>query len=77
LDTQLVLVGTMLTEFEAREIASYWHGGQFSPLYAFSSSGTILPGLLGEIEDCLNTAEQKDKDELRDLRTYVNSRVED
>lgn len=31
----------MLTEQQAREIASEWHGGQSSYLYAFASSGSI------------------------------------
>lgn len=31
-----------------REIAGYWHGGQFSALYAFCSSGGVNPGLRGE-----------------------------
>lgn len=39
-----------------RELASHWHGGQWSALYAFSSSGTIVEGLRAEVEECLALA---------------------
>ena len=44
----------MTTELEttARVIASYWHGGQASALYAFTSTGTMVPGLGDEISKC-------------------------
>lgn len=32
-----------------RLIASEWHGGQASALYAYASSGSIVPGLCNEI----------------------------
>lgn len=41
--------GETIDEGEARLIASHWHGGQSSALYAFASSGTILESLEGEI----------------------------
>lgn len=31
----------MITDLEARKIASEWHGGQASALYAFASTGAI------------------------------------
>lgn len=40
---------------EARAIAADWHSGQWSALYAFASSGTILPELRAEVQtelDC-------------------------
>lgn len=37
-------------ETAARGIAGYWHGGQSTALYAFTSSGTILEELEGEVE---------------------------
>lgn len=42
---------TLLTSGEARKIAHQWHGGQWSPLYAFASSGMIKDrwGILREI----------------------------
>jgi hypothetical protein len=40
-------------EYDPRLIASEWHGGQFRPLYALSSSGTIVDGLESEIVECL------------------------
>ena len=36
-----------------RNTASGWHGGQSSPLYAYASTGSIVPGVLGEVDDCL------------------------
>lgn len=36
-----------------RQVAADWHGGQSSPLYAFSSTGTIVEGLEAEIRGCL------------------------
>jgi hypothetical protein len=67
-----------LHESDARRIASEWHGGQASPLYAFSSTGTILPGLLSEINQCIRESSGHDDiDELRLLRTYINQRTED
>ena len=29
-------------------MASYWHSGQFSPLYALASSGSVVAGLAAE-----------------------------
>ena len=43
---------------EYREIASLWHGGQASALYAYASSGTIVPGLSMEIRRCMREAAQ-------------------
>ena len=42
--------------YEARQTAYDWHSGQWSPLYAFASSGIIESkgALLGEIEDCFS-----------------------
>jgi hypothetical protein len=40
----------MIDGGEARIIASEWHGGQTSALYAFSSSGAFVDGLQYEIE---------------------------
>ena len=34
----------MITDTEARRIASEWHGGQGSALYAFASTGAIREG---------------------------------
>lgn len=35
-----------------RQIAAQWHGGQASALYAFASTGTVLPGIEVEIKAC-------------------------
>jgi hypothetical protein len=63
-------------EFTAREIASEWHGGQFMPLYAYSSSGTIVDGLDSEIDAALNgPAPAREKQRLRELRAYLQPRL--
>lgn len=51
--------GEEITESDARLIASQWHGGQNTALYAFASSGTILPELLDEIT-CELPADKKE-----------------
>ncbi len=33
----------VLTEKRARQICSYWHDGQWSALYQYSSSGIVTP----------------------------------
>jgi hypothetical protein len=43
---------------ELRAIASAWHGGMSSPLYAFASSGAIVDGIEREIRECMDGAEQ-------------------
>lgn len=61
-----------IDEATARGIASEWHGGQSSCLYAFSSSGTLQDGIEGEIEACLKMARTPEQqDELRNLQGYA------
>lgn len=63
----------------AQAIAADWHGGQWSALYAFASSGEITaaqePLCLAEIEDNLNNnstgAEQVER--LRQLKLFLQS----
>lgn len=59
--------GETISEGEARLIASQWHGGQNSPLYAFASSGTILPDLADEITSQLPW----EKLEVQALHAYI------
>lgn len=60
--------GQVIDEGEARFIASQWHGGQNSALYAFASTGTILDGLEDEItSDC----DSADKIDLQALLDYL------
>lgn len=74
----------IINEFEAREIASEWHGGQFTDLYAFSSSGHLAPTTLEhEVQreiDRFNPSNHQDEDSkgpeeelarLHDLLIYV------
>jgi len=37
---------------DLRACASRWHGGQWSPFYAFASTGSVVAGLAGEAESC-------------------------
>ena len=64
----------MITNLEARKIASDWHTGQASPMYALASTGAFVPFLLREIErevaDCLK-AGNPESDRLLDLYAYV------
>lgn len=50
---------TELEAFEAREIASHWHSGQWSDLYAFASTGTIQSGLEREVETVVRECERR------------------
>ena len=69
----------MITESEARDIAGAWHGGMRSPLYHFSSTGTILNtgrvSASGEVVDLLLppnlTPEQRA--ELQSLLAYLEA----
>jgi hypothetical protein len=64
-------------EISERYVASLWHGGQFSPLYAFASSGTIIDGLESEIEADLqnSSASATDLAQLRELRDYLRPQM--
>jgi hypothetical protein len=60
----------MLNEF--RELASQWHGGQSSPLYAYSSTETKVPGLEAEVRRCLQLATSaKERAKLASFFAYV------
>lgn len=50
-------------------IAAEWHNGQSSSLYAYASSGAVVPGIRAEIRECLHTARPKEAADL--LRLYV------
>jgi hypothetical protein len=54
-----------------RQTASEWHSGQYSPLYAFSSTGTITPGLEAEIFDCLRDASPRDTERLQAILDFI------
>ena len=42
---------------DLRECAYRWHRGQWSPLYAFASSGGIVSGLAAEATRCASHAD--------------------
>jgi hypothetical protein len=63
---------------ELRHVASEWHGGQFSALYAFSSSGTAVSGLAIEaIEAADKSADIIEIDKLRTIATLDPSNGHD
>jgi hypothetical protein len=66
----------MISGTTARRIASEWHGGQSSALYAFASTGTILNTLKGEIIDCTQDASDDETDDLYALWEYVDQQGE-
>ena len=66
--------GTLISEDQARVIAGDWHGGQWTPLYAFSSSGTITSGIEREIISCMDTCmDDLLVDSLRDLLRFITA----
>ncbi len=66
----------MLNESLYREIASKWHSGQWSALYAFASTGSIQPSLASEIVECFDLAESaKDRRMLECLYAAVGPAI--
>lgn len=65
----------MIRHKTARRIASEWHGGQHTPLYALSSSGAVLPGVLAEIAGCIPGAHQSNRPELASLLEYCKANM--
>lgn len=64
---------------DPRSIAAEWHGGQDSALYAYASTGTIIPGeVLAEIDRCLSFAKNR-QDEVRllALRDHLSLTLRD
>jgi hypothetical protein len=43
--------------YELQEVAGHWHSGQWSALYAFCSSGTVVCGLSSEAAKCAQLAD--------------------
>lgn len=63
---------------KARQLGYSWHGGQWSALYAFASSGLIedLQALLREIAACeVLAGTKRDLRDLNALRRYVSSSI--
>ena len=59
-----------------RETALDWHGGQFSALYGFGSSGVIVDldhaeAIVAEARLCLSGASEQDTQDLADLIEWV------
>lgn len=66
-----------LTPQRARSLAYEWHGGQWSPLYAFASSGLVQDQskLLAEIKSCMPSTAEDQRDLVR-LYNYVLTQLE-
>lgn len=62
----------MITDLQTRKIASEWHGGQSSPLYALTSSGAITEDCAEEIAYNLET-EYGVTEGLPELLDYVRA----
>lgn len=62
-----------MTHEEARSLAYEWHGGQWSPLYAFASSGLVKEpiALHNEIVSCLGVSDPADRETLKNLLAYT------
>lgn len=61
-----------MSQKSLQTIAAEWHFGQFSALYAYASTQTILQSdLSNEIADCLSNARPLERRDL--LRLYVNT----
>ncbi len=54
-----------------RQTAAHWHDGQFSALYAYSSTGAVLPGLAAEVKACLYLSKGKEYIELAHLYATI------
>lgn len=55
-----------------RQTAAEWHSGQWSPLYAFASTGTIESGLEAEILSCLRDASPRDTERLQAILDFIS-----
>lgn len=58
------------TDDDCRDVASDWHGGQGSALYAYASTGTIKSGIVQEIDACIRGIE-KDPDDYMDAELQL------
>lgn len=57
------IVRTALNEYyvaDLRAVAMLYHGGQWSSLYSFGSSGMAVPGLASEALKCAELADTND-----------------
>jgi hypothetical protein len=58
------------TDPEFRQLASEWHGGQASALYAYASTGSVTVGLLGEINNAYKFAHKWEPQDVEPLRRF-------
>lgn len=50
-----------------RAVAARWHTGQWSALYAFASTGTVVPGLYSEAMACARKAQSRRERKLLEM----------
>ena len=69
-----------VSERPYRDLAADWHGGQWSPMYAYASTGNIVDGLVAEIDECIREAVKLDPaynaHDLRMFRVFVSNLVD-
>lgn len=59
-----------------RELAGQYHGGQWSALYSFASTGTVQPSLSSEIVECFKLAKSvKDRRSLESFYATVGPAI--
>ncbi len=67
--------GSVISKLKAIELAAAWHGGQWSALYSFASSGKFIPNLykryLSEISENKTTS-NKYQLELKKLKKWFD-----
>ena len=66
-ETSLTITEELNNTQLVRSIASAWHGGQWSPLYALASSGAIIHGCIEEVAECVRAAERIEPDDVSAL----------
>ena len=64
----------MISDLEARKIASEWHSGQTSALYALSSTGAILDHVdtANELTDLAREESNRPTDQRNDPASFTN-----
>ena len=68
---------TDFDDFNAREVATDWHGGQASGLYSLASTGSLVRAddIAREVRDCiaaLDTPAYADSDYVDEYRTNLS-----
>ena len=54
-----------------RRLASEWHSGQWSSLYAYASSGSVTVGIGLEISSAISSAERHHPEDVDELWSFL------